>query len=165
MTLDLPNGFKTIIDDDDYGMVRMYKWQCRQSKGLKYVGRGQYIDGKVRQFSLHRQITECPKGMVVDHVNGDGLDNRRENLRICTQLGNNGNQRLKSNNSTGYKGVSLHKMTGRFQASITKDGKATYLGLFDSVIDAAMAYDAAANEYFKDYRRTNFGEKTLWALR
>lgn len=91
--------------------------------------------------------------MHVDHINGDGLDNTRNNLRAVTPAENLRNQRLRKDNTSGFKGVSRHE--GRWRARVRVDGKYTHVGLFDSAEDAARAYDEAARNMHGIFARTN----------
>ena len=105
---------------------------------------------------MHRLILNAMKGMDVDHINHDGLDNRRSNLRLCTRSENLRNQRaLRS--STGLKGIHLDKR-GRWTAYIKPNAQKShkFLGYFDNAIDAAVAYDAAARQHYGEFARTNF---------
>ena len=90
---------------------------------------------------------EIPDGLIIDHVNGIGFDNRICNLRLATQSQNLCNKRVQSNSLTGIKGVSLHALTQRWIATIRFKGRQKYLGLFDSIADAEAAYLAAAEEH------------------
>jgi len=104
---------------------------------------------------LHRLLTKAPEEAVVDHINGDPSDNRRCNLRITTQSGNLRNSRLRSDSTTGYKGVSLDKRDGMYRAYINYKGKQISLGYYDTPEEAAAAYDKAAVFYFGEFARTN----------
>ena len=109
---------------------------------------------------MHRVITDCPDGMVVDHINDDALDNRRSNLRVCTQQDNIRNgikcrRRLGKRTRSKYKGAHFHGPTGRWQARIVVSGRQISLGYFDHEIDAAKAYDEAAYEMFGEFARPN----------
>src|ERR1700744_1157255 len=130
----LSNGGVALIDDADYALVSKHTWKAI-GKTLKYARSG--------NLSMHRVIMDAPADMVVDHINGRTLDNRRSNLRICTRVENMRNQRLAKNNTTGYKGVSLHK-AGRYRASICVNRNLMFLGTFACPIRAALAYDRAA---------------------
>jgi len=101
---------------------------------------------------MHRAIVKPPRGYVVDHVNGDGLDNRRENLRVCTLSENAQNRTFR--NACGFHGVRRHG--SRWQARLL--GKS--LGMFESAEDAARAWDAAAKQEFREFARLNFPEST-----
>jgi len=99
-----------------------------------------------------------PKGVVVDHINGDSLDCRRANMRICTNVENVRNSRKRSDNTSGYKGVSIDKETRlkkRWRAYINYKGKRMCLGRHMTKEDAAKAYNVAAKKYFGEFARLN----------
>lgn len=104
---------------------------------------------------MHRQIMGFPK-MEIDHRNLNPLDNRKANLRLSTSSQNKCNKPLGSTNSSGFKGVHLHKDKNRWMAYITLNYKRRYLGYFDSAIEAALAYDKASLELHGEFGRTNF---------
>ena len=145
------NGFyaaRALIDLDDLETVKQYHWYLDQKGYVAAKG----IDGSKYPREIHRLIMNNPKGMIVDHINRDKLDNRKSNLRICTTKENNRNKSLNSNNKTGYKGVSpcLYKV------SISKDGITYNLGKFNSKEQAARAYDRKAIELYGEFACTNF---------
>jgi len=106
---------------------------------------------------MHRAILNAPPRMDVDHINGNGLNNTRENLRLCTRSQNMMNQRLKGGTSR-FRGVSWLKGGAKWHAQVRANGKRLHLGLFTDETEAAMAYDAAARELFGDFARLNFGD-------
>jgi hypothetical protein len=106
---------------------------------------------------MHRQIANPPDGKEVDHINGVTLDNRRENLRVCSHSQNMHNRRLRQkNNKSGYKGVHWLARTKRWVAEIRVNGKSRHLGYFTEKTDAARAYDTAAAECFGEFAHLNF---------
>ena len=107
---------------------------------------------------MHRVIMDAPKGMHVDHINGNGLDNRRENLRLCTNSQNHMNRKTHRDSSSKYKGVSWNKRNSKWQAYIGSGIKRKNLGYFASESDAAKAYDIKAKECFGEFARLNLGE-------
>ena len=108
---------------------------------------------------MHRIILNAPKGTMVDHINGNGLDNRKENLRLCTTRENNANQKKNRNNSSGYKGVAKASNCSKWRAYIRVDGVQRHLGNHNTPEEAARAYDAAAKKHFGEYAHLNFPDK------
>lgn len=137
MEIKLPNGDTVLIDDADYSKVSKYQWRRYQSD--RYV-RGM-VDGKM--VSLHRFILNPPTGTSIDHINGDRLDNRRENLRFCSHAENSKNRKPNANGKSKYKGVVVLP-NNRFRAKIDSDGKRYELGVYTSEREAVIAYNAAA---------------------
>ena len=97
--------------------------------------------------------------MMIDHINHNGLDNRRENLRICTNAENNRHRRKPKNNTSGYKGVCWDKSKKKWRARIEKDNKNIHIGYYNILEEAARAYDAKAKELFGKYAQLNFPEE------
>lgn len=152
-----PDRF-AIVDDADYDWLAKHKWS---------LDSGGYAYRKVRNvtFYMHRVVLNASGPAVVDHVNHDKLDNRRENLRIVTTAQNNYNQRpQKRPKSSQYKGVSLNKAVNRWQAHIKKGNERRYLGLYDSEQDAARAYNAAARHHFGEYAYINDVPDDNWTM-
>jgi len=143
---ELHPGMVTMIDDEDLPLVEPYSW-CVNSKGYA-VAR---IDGKVRY--LHRVL--LPGVALVDHVNGDKLDNRKVNLRPATVTQNAANSAKRSGTSSQYKGVSWSASAGRWVAQIQAAGVKRNLGRFTDEAEAAAAYDQAAVEAFGPFALTN----------
>ncbi len=104
---------------------------------------------------MHRLIMNAPAGLVVDHIDGNSLNNRKTNLRICTQAQNIHNSRPRRNRSSKYKGVFWNKVNKKWSVSIRKGDKRIYLGGFDDEIEAALAYDRKAEELFGEFAYLN----------
>lgn len=149
-TVQLTQGKVALIDDADLELVSQYKWFHARS-GTGYAQNSTRENGRTRSIQMHRLIMSPAAGMFVDHINGDTLDNRRSNLRVCTRTENARNRR--GTNKHGFKGV--YKVDGKFQATIYKDGHNKSLGYYATVEAAARAYNQAAIEYFGDFARTN----------
>ena len=153
----LTQGKFAVVDDEDYDWLMKYKWCARKRvDGITwYACRKIYVDGRWYQQQMHRLILNPPEYLVCDHINGDGLDNRRTNLRLATTKQNVRNRRLSSNNTTGFKGVSVPTSGNKYQAQIRVDGRLIFLGLFSNKIDAALAYNEAALKYHGKFARLN----------
>jgi UDP-N-acetyl-D-glucosamine dehydrogenase len=157
----LGDGESAILDLQDYYRLRGFKWFLSGNKTNLYASRTYKIGHKkVTIKSMHRDITNAPKGLVVDHINGNGLDNRRENLRLATHAQNMYNRpKIKSKTSSPFIGVYFDNRIPKWTAKIRFQGKRIYLGSFKSEIDAAKAYDAAALKYHGQFAKLNFSEK------
>lgn len=137
-----------LIDDDDFEYINQFKWNAHRSEKYWYASRS-------RGVRMHRVIMKTCDGMDIDHKNGNGLDNRKENLRICTHQQNMQNQPLpRINNKLGVKGVSLEKGRRKnFRATIFVKGKKVHLGYYNVLKDADEAYRIAEKKYFGDFSR------------
>lgn len=155
--IQLTKGQVAIVDDDDYAFLSQFKWHAHWSKGSKsfYALKGH------KGMPMHRLIMGNPEGMLVDHDNHNTLDNRKENLRVCTKSQNckNRKKNVTQNGvqtSSKYKGVSIHPESGKWRALLQVDGKSVSLGLYFSEEDAALAYDRGARKHFGEFAQTNF---------
>jgi hypothetical protein len=110
-------------------------------------------DGKTETVLLHRFITNCPFGKQVDHVSGDTLDNRRENLRFCTHAENTRNAQKRKDNKSGFKGVSWQGQKKKWRACISVNSKNKHLGLFTTAEAAHEAYVVASQKYHGEFGR------------
>ncbi|KKN39441.1 hypothetical protein LCGC14_0743110 [marine sediment metagenome] len=160
MKIPLTQNKFAAIDDNDFEKVSQIKWQyCLVGKKRDRecaMFRGN-INGKKTTIIMSRFIMNAPKGKVVDHKNGNCLDNRRNNLRICTNQQNIFNQKPRRipNMSSEHKGVSWLERLRKWRAYISPNGKQINLGLFLDESKAAMAYNQAAIEHFGEYARLN----------
>lgn len=152
----LSQGEFAIVDDDDYGAVNCLNWFiCKANHAItKYAMFKVTKNKKEYRMYMHRYILDTPKDMTVDHINGNGLDNRRENLRVCTHRDNSHNNRLYKNNKTGYKGVII-KNKKQICAQIKLRNTTLHIGRFESLKDAALAYDKKAIELYGEFASTN----------
>lgn len=152
----LSQGKVAIVDDADYERVNQHKWTySHMNKNKEYAIRGVGPRSNHTTQLMHRFILgDIPEGMVVDHINGDGLDNRRCNLRICTRSQNTINKRKKGTTSK-YKGVYWDKNRKKFRSHIVVEGKTIFLGRYDSELEAAIAYDNASEKYHGEFANNN----------
>jgi len=143
-----------IVDAEDYERLSRYKWHASK-KGRCWYAASQRSK---KRLTMHRVILNAPRGLVVDHINHNGLDNRRKNLRLCTVAQNNQNSRphIRLNKLSKYKGVTFDKNRNLFNASIRQNKKGYFLGGFKEERDAAKAYDKKARELFGKFAYLNF---------
>lgn len=153
--LPLSRGLFTLVDDDDFASLNQYKWYAATGN---YAYRTVKTDGQRTNISLSRTILGVGANQLVDHINGDNLDNRRCNLRPATTAQNTANQvNLQSTNTSGYRGVTKTS-ANRWTAMVSVEGKRVRLGCFASPVDAAKAYDRAAVDIYGEFARPNYVE-------
>lgn len=147
-------GILVTIDEADFELVSRYKWSPHGAKrGTPYAHSHDSISGK--RIFLHTLLMNTPKGMVVDHIDGNPLNNSRANLRLCTQAENSRNTRKSKNNRTGIKGVCIDPQSGTY---MVRCGRET-IGRFRSLRDATSAYNIAASRKFGEFAKLNEYEK------
>jgi hypothetical protein len=143
----LTQGKVAIVDDEDFERVSEHKWYAMLVDGHWYA--------ESRPIGyLHRFLLNSPADCMVDHIDGDGLNCQRYNMRLATNRQNQHNARTRIDNTTGFRGVCVNK--DKWTAQIKIDGVLTYLGRFASPEEAARAYDAKARETRGEFARTNF---------
>lgn len=148
----LTQGKYAIVDDIDFEYLNQWKWTFHN---LEYAYRKDSKDNR-KNILMHRAILKTPTGKLTDHVNGNGLDNRRGNLRVCTSSQNQKNQRKNKANTSGFKGVSWDKERKKWAAYINANGRLYHLGRFSIKRVAAEAYDKAAKKLHGEFARLNF---------
>lgn len=154
-TIPLTHGLEAIVDDEDYEELSKFKWYAVGHTGQEYAARYGGHDSP-QHIRMHRVLIRAPDGMQVDHINGNRLDNRKENLRLASQAQNSRNRgKFAIPTYSRYKGVSYHKRDHVWQAEIKVDGKAIYLGSFTTEREAALAYNIAARQYHGNYAKLN----------
>lgn len=154
-------GRVALVDEADFDLVTQFRWFVREAERPRrpdgpYAYANPCRDGRQRTVLMHRLITGWPS---TDHVNHNGLDNRRENLRPATASQNGANRRPVLGHTSPYKGVGWYVKLGKWSARIRCNGKARHLGYFTDEADAARAYDAAARQMFGEYASLNFPER------
>ncbi len=148
------DGAEILVDCQDYERLRRKRWFPAGTDG-RYAGRTEVTGGVSRRIYIHREIMSPPPGCVVDHLDGDGLNNTRANLRIASRSENSANRTI-TRNSTGFHGVCTDPDGERYQASVTKDG-ARYRGPWRHDPEtAANDYDAMARGIHGDFAVLNF---------
>ncbi|MBP8972305.1 MAG: HNH endonuclease [Anaerolineae bacterium] len=156
-SITLKGGAISLVDDADHPHLSQYTWFMSQDGYA--VGLVPNGDGKFKLQYMHRVILQPAPSELVDHINGDPLDNRRQNLRLATSHQNHQNRRVKGNSHTGLKGVGWHKERGQYYARIQLQGIRVHLGFFKTAEDAALAYDEAARTLFGEFAHLNYPEK------
>lgn len=151
----LTQGYEAIIDAADVPLVEGRNWSATENGGIIYARSN--LSGKNRNYSrnyMHRLLMGNPPRKKVDHRDGNGLNNRRGNLRSATHAENICNQKTRTNNTSGFKGVSWNKRAGKWVANIRVDGKSQYLGLFVCPVEAHAAYCEASERLHGEFGRT-----------
>ena len=153
----LTQGKVALVDDADYERVSKYKWYAWRGGAGPFYARRNVASGRRQQktVKLHRFILGFPDSFI-DHVNHNGLDNRRSNLRLCTRSQNQQNRLPERGKTSAYKGVNWNKRNRIWYAKIKHNGKGFHLGCFRSEVRAAKAYDDAAKENFGEFAYLNF---------
>lgn len=147
-TIKLTRGHKTIVDAWNYESLSKFKWREHNGYAKKSIHKSRY------HVAMHRVLLWAPPGYEIDHINGNGLDNRLENLRIVTHAQNIRNMKPRSK----YKGVHWNTKNKKWISQIGINGGRTYLGSFNTQKEAAKAYDQKAKEVFGEYARLNLNK-------
>ena len=154
----LTQGRYAIVDPDDYQRLNEHKWHAKKFRNTYYVARSKRIGTKKWiPVQMHREIINPPDHLYVDHINRNGLDNRKANLRLATCAQNVINRAIikRENSPSKYKGVTWHKHAKKWHAQICYAGKHKTVGYFKDELEAAKAYDKAAKEYHGEFAVLN----------
>lgn len=146
-SIELTRGMVALVDDEDFDRVNSMSWHAQKGKHTYYARTGKNNGG----LSMQQAVLNAP-GVLIDHKNGNGLDNRKVNLRRCNSSQNSGNTRKHTDGASRFKGVHFHKRRGRWCAMI----RHKHIGLYDTEEDAAVAYDKEAAKVFGEFARMNF---------
>jgi len=147
-----------IIDHDDYERISKYSWFAKRGRYTSYAGRRDHRGGRI--FFLHREVIKFNSSdPVIDHRNGNGLDNRKLNLRKAEDGINNFNSKIRCDNVSGYRGVSWKARVQKWCAQISINKRIIHCGYYSNIIDAAIAYDKAAIINRGEDARLNFPER------
>lgn len=153
--VELTKGYFSKIDAKNVSLINGVRWSALEKRRVDGSIAVVYAKGRIagKEIRMHRLITSAPVGFEVDHKDCNGLNNTETNLRIATSAQNQHNQRISIMNTSGVKGVSIHKMTGRYQVRIRVMKKQMHIGLYDSLIEAADAYKEASKKYHGEFGR------------
>lgn len=162
-TIELTQGYVSLVDDADHERLSQWHWQamCKRTRNGERVcaiRTERTPRTKKRTVYMHREVLSAPDHLQVDHVNGDPLDNRRENLRICTNQQNQANVRKRWSGTSEFKGVHCVP-TGKWVARIGVGYRRIALGSYGTEIEAARAYDRAARKYFGAFALLNLPDE------
>ena len=147
----LTQGKVAIVDDVDFERLNAFKWYALKDYNTFYAMRGSRINGRYARRRMHRDILNTPVGLETDHINRNGLDNRRENLRICNGAENRRNTIKRKDNTSGFKGVAWDRANSKWQARIKVNSRQLFLGRFTTKELACKAYVDACNYYHGEF--------------
>ena len=153
--IQLTQGKVALVDDEDFEYLNQFKWHIyKQNRNNFYARTVIYQNKKRIGIVMHRLLLKC-EGKIIDHISGDGLDNRKSNIRCCTKSENPINRRININNHSGYKGVSWFKVVKKWRAQIQYKKIVYHLGTYEKRIDAASAYNKAAIKFHGEFAKLN----------
>jgi hypothetical protein len=155
----LTQGKVALVDDEDFDYLNQWKWYAaKMGKGI-YAQRNQWDNGRSSTITMHRLLIEIPEGLMVDHINRNGLDNRKSNLRAVTAQQNRLN--TAPSGKIPYRGVCKYpyKTARQYYAQIVVNYKLIYLGVYLTAEEAALAYDQKAKEFHGEFACLNFPDK------
>ena len=152
----LTQGKFALVDDEDYEYLMQWRWYYDHGYAIRntFVSRAEGKQTNKRTY-MHREILQTPKNMLSDHIDGNKINNQRNNLRCVTASQNSMNAKCDKNTSSGFKGVSWHKRRNKWSSYITVDKKIKYLGYFEDKISAAITYNSMALKHFGEFARLN----------
>lgn len=142
-----------LVDDRDYGWLSSFSWRASDQGSGSFYAKRRKVDSRSTSDSvyMHREILGAPKGVLVDHINRNPLDNQRSNLRLCNAFQNVQNVGLRSDNTSGYKGVAWNKNAKKWIVQIQVFGEALYLGIFSDIKEAIGVRRDAEIKYFGSF--------------
>jgi len=151
----LTQGKDALVDDSDFIELNRFKWYTqRRGKNFYAIRNSLTLNGKRKTVRMHIEIMgETPKGVEIDHIDGNGLNNQRKNLRFCSKAQNAMNVGLRLDNRSGFKGVSWDKVTKKWKTQISIDKIQRYLGVFDTKEEAYEAYCVACLKFHGDFAK------------
>jgi len=144
-------SLNAIVDDDDFDRISKYKWSVHKKGNCFYAHRGFVCNGKLKHVLMHQEILNFPKDLDIDHINGNSIDNRKSNLRICLHQENAYNRRPNKDTETGYKDIHFVQKTHQFTVCITSNSKKHGIGNFKTLSEAIEAYNKAADKLHGEF--------------
>jgi hypothetical protein len=150
---DVKREFLVMVDDDDFDYLNQFYWQVDKYDTVRTH------KNSTGYYLIHRMIMKAPKGVEIDHIDGNRLNNQKSNLRFATSSQNKINRGARKDNQSGFKGVSWHKQRKKWAARIMIDKKYQHLGLFDTKIEAAKVYNQHALKHYGEYAWLNTIER------
>lgn len=158
--ISLTQGKVAIVDPEDYAYLNNFKWCAFKSRSVFYAVRLIRVNGKQKMLMMHHVVLPRIVGRETDHINHNGLDNRKCNLRQCSRSENQHNRRnQRGKKSSQYKGVYWKKDHHLWLAAVRLNNKIIWRKYFNSEIEAALAYDATARKYYGEFACTNFQQR------
>jgi hypothetical protein len=159
----LSNNMLAFVDDEDFDYLNQFKWQIKSCRNGNHIyAQRTFYKGNIRtRITMHTEIFVIHNIKIlygIDHIDGNGLNNQKSNLRLTTASQNQANAKLRYSNISGFKGVSWNKFHKKWFVQIQYQKESIFLGLYDNLIEAALIYDNAAKRLFKDHARLNFPE-------
>ena len=156
-TIPLTQGKVALVDDEDYLTLSKFKWCAAKNRNNWYAVRGLWCDGKTKVVFMHRIILSMEADQLCDHVDGNGLNNTRSNLRLANRNENCRNRVKYTKGVSKFKGVFLDKkaLTNRWRTRITVNNKKIHIGCFETEEAAAIAYNNAAIKYHGAFAKLN----------
>jgi len=157
----LTRGYYAHIDEEDYHLIKDFKWLAFNGRNTMYAARQtRDTKGKCKTIFMHRIILSTPEGLYTDHIDGNGLNNTRANLRMATAIQNSTNKIKKWGNCI-YRGIVYLKKENKYKAKIMHNRKEIHIGRFDTALEAAKAYDKKSLELNGEFAALNFPKGSL----
>ena len=150
--IQLTKGQVVLVDDEDFEYLNQYKWYADKGSSTFYAKRDVWVNRKRTRILMHCEILN---GKGIDHIDHNGLNNQKNNLRFCTNSENSMNRRKQENCTSVYKGVYFSNPAKKWRADIMFNYKHIFLGHFVSEVEAAKAYNAKAKELFREFANLN----------
>lgn len=152
----LSSGIICQVDDEDLERLNSHRWFVIKKKHTCYAVAFKKVDGKTVSTTMHRLLTAAKDGELVDHMDRNGLNNKKSNLRICNISENSTNRKKKAGTSSNYRGVSYAKKNKAWFVFISKNKKKKFIGAFKDEEQAARAYDREAKILHGQFANLNF---------